>query len=54
MYKTDKKVLFITSSMTLGGIERVLCTITDNLVDDYNITILCLEKAKPFYKVNNK
>lgn len=41
-----KKILFVTSSLTVGGMERVLVDISNNLVKrGYDITIVTYEKS---------
>lgn len=52
MIKTNKKILFITSSLNMGGIERVLATCVNELSQKYSIFVFCLERNEPFYDLN--
>lgn len=45
---------FVISSLNPGGAERVLSILANELIEDYNITIITLYKTEPFYKLNNK
>ena len=40
MYKTNKKVLFIVSSLNFGGAQKVISNITTSLPEEYEIDIL--------------
>uniref|UniRef100_UPI00404AF2C4 glycosyltransferase family 4 protein n=1 Tax=Gelidibacter sp. TaxID=2018083 RepID=UPI00404AF2C4 len=44
---------FVISSLNPGGAERVLSILANELIEDYNITIITLYKSEPFYKLNN-
>ena len=51
-----KKILFVAASLRIGGMERVLVDIANELIKDYDITIftiyLKLEKNCPIFIVN--
>ena len=44
---------FVISSLNSGGAERVLSILANELVKNYNITIITLYKCKPFYELNS-
>lgn len=48
-----KRILFISSGMRMGGIERVLSEIMNQLSKDYNISLFCLERISPFYRIDS-
>lgn len=52
MINRNKKILFITSSLNMGGIERVLATCVNELSQKYSIYVFCLERSEPFYDLN--
>ncbi|OQD43078.1 hypothetical protein BUL40_08290 [Croceivirga radicis] len=49
-----KKICFVIHSITSGGAERVLVTLANNLSQNYDVSIVILEKNKPFYRINPK
>lgn len=52
MINRNKKILFITSSLNMGGIERVLATCVNELSQKYSIYVFCLERSEPFFDLN--
>ncbi len=48
------KVAFVISSLTSGGAERVLSTLANTLVNDFQITIITLYNGKPFYELDSR
>jgi len=47
-----KKIIFIIPSLTSGGAERVVTTLANELVQDFDVKIIQLYKSQPFYKLN--
>ncbi len=47
-------VAFVISSLTAGGAERVLSNLANELVEDFNITIITLYKCQPFYPLHKE
>lgn len=47
-----KNIAFVISSLTAGGAERVVSTLSNELVHDFNITIIVFYKCKPFYALD--
>ena len=48
-----QKIIFLINSLSSGGAEKVLATITNNLVEYYDIEIIFLEKNE-FYKIDKR
>jgi len=48
-----KKITFLINSLSSGGAEKVLATIANSLVKDYDVEIIFLEKNE-FYKLDNR
>lgn len=52
-FATNKpKIAFIISSLTSGGAERVLSTLANAFVTDYQVTIISLYHVTPFYELD--
>jgi len=49
-----KRIVFIISSLTSGGAERVVTTLANELVQNFDVKIIQLYKSQPFYKLNKK
>jgi len=47
-----KKIIFIIPSLTSGGAERVVTTLANELIQDFDVKIIQLYKSQPFYKIN--
>jgi GalNAc-alpha-(1->4)-GalNAc-alpha-(1->3)-diNAcBac-PP-undecaprenol alpha-1,4-N-acetyl-D-galactosaminyltransferase len=48
-----RKIGFVIGSLSSGGAERVISTLSNTLIDKYEIVIITFIKATPFYKLNN-
>ncbi|MGY0392433.1 glycosyltransferase family 4 protein [Bizionia sp. KMM 8389] len=48
------KIAFVISSLTSGGAERVLSTLANALVENYQVTVITLYKNSPFYTLDNR
>ena len=49
-----KKLAFIIPSLKAGGAERVVSTLTNQLINDFDIVIVVLYTCKPFYNLDTK
>ncbi len=49
-----KTVGFTIHSLNGGGVERVLTSLAHELVTNYNMMIITLEKCDSFYELNAK
>lgn len=47
-----KNIAFLIYSLTSGGAERVLTTLANKFVNQYNVTIITLAESDSFYKLN--
>ena len=50
---SKKKISFVIGSLTPGGAERVVTTLSNQLVEKYEVHIIILTKCEPFYKLNS-
>ncbi|OBX24137.1 MULTISPECIES: glycosyltransferase family 4 protein [Bizionia] len=48
------KIAFIITSLTSGGAERVLSTLSNSFVADYQVTIITLYNVMPFYELDSR
>ena len=51
---TKKKIAFVIGALTPGGAERVLSTLSNGLVKDFDVNIILFRKTKPFYPLDEK
>lgn len=49
-----KKIGFVIGSLSSGGAERVISTLSNELIEKYEIVIITFEKSNPFYSLHNK
>ncbi|GAA4937517.1 glycosyltransferase family 4 protein [Algibacter agarivorans] len=48
-----KKISFVIGALTAGGAERVVTTLSNQLIEKYEVHIIILTKCEPFYKLNS-
>jgi len=48
------KIAFIITSLTSGGAERVLSTLANSFIADYQVTIITLYNVMPFYELDSR
>ncbi len=48
------KIAFVIPSLSSGGAERVVSTLSNSLCKDYEVHIICLIKTIPFYKIHDQ
>ena len=51
---TKKTIGFTIYSLSAGGAERVMSTLANQLVTDYNVVIISLEACQPFYDLDER
>lgn len=51
--KKNKTIAFVIHSLSSGGAERVVSTLSNELVEDYNIIIINFIVNTPFYKLKD-
>ncbi len=49
---SKKKISFIIGALTAGGAERVVSTLSNKLLEAYEVHIIVLTKSTPFYSLN--
>ena len=49
-----KKIAFVIGALTPGGAERVISTLSNGLIDDFDVTIITFKKSKPFYRLDER
>ena len=50
---SDKKIIFLINSLASGGAEKVVATLINKLVNEFDIELILLEKNE-FYKVDKR
>jgi len=48
----SKTIAFVINSLNSGGAERVLSTLSNELIGDYEVVIITLVACSPFYRLN--
>ena len=51
---SKKKISFIIGALTPGGAERVISTLSNQLIEQYEVIIITFTKSKPFYELDNR
>ncbi|GGZ70385.1 glycosyltransferase family 4 protein [Algibacter mikhailovii] len=51
---SKNKISFIIGTLGAGGAERVVTTLSNELVENYDVHIILLTKCEPFYKLNTR
>ncbi|WP_394972462.1 glycosyltransferase family 4 protein [uncultured Croceitalea sp.] len=51
---SKKKIAFVIGSLSAGGAERVITTLSNKLIDNYEIFIISLIKKTPFYQIDSR
>ncbi len=49
-----KKISFVIGALTAGGAERVITTLSNQLIDEYEVHIIILTKCTPFYELKKE
>jgi len=49
-----RKIGFVIGGLTSGGAERVISTLSNDLIEKFEITIITLTKSKPFYPLDER
>ena len=49
-----KTIAFVIPSLSSGGAERVVSTLGNELVKDFNVVIINFDKNKPFYQLDDR
>ena len=47
------KIAFVLPALDMGGAQRVVTTITNALIDDYEVFIITFTNAKPIYRLDD-
>ncbi|RCT54252.1 glycosyltransferase family 4 protein [Winogradskyella sp. KYW1333] len=50
---TKKKIAFVIGALTAGGAERVISTLSNEFISDFNVTIITFRKTEPFYRLDH-
>lgn len=51
---SKKKIAFVVSHLSLGGAQRVITTLSNILIDKYDITIISTVSKRPFYTLDER
>ena len=54
MIKNKKKIGFVIGKLSSGGAERVISTLSNNLIEKFDITIITFYKSQPFYNLDQR
>ncbi|WP_299128694.1 glycosyltransferase [uncultured Winogradskyella sp.] len=52
MKDTKKKIAFVIGAMSPGGAERVITNLSNQLINDFEVTIITFTEEEPFYPLN--
>jgi len=50
---TKQKIAFVLGSLTSGGAERVVTTLSNSFIKKYDVTIITFKKSEPFYELHD-
>lgn len=54
MNQKEKKIAFVIGALTPGGAERVISTLSNALVEDFDVAIITFKKSTPFYRLDDR
>lgn len=54
MKKTKKKIAFLIGTLGVGGSERVISILSNELIEEFDVTIITFSKTIPFYFLDNR
>lgn len=54
MNQKKKKIAFVIGALTPGGAERVISTLSNALVEDFDVAIITFKKSTPFYRLDDR
>lgn len=54
MKHKKKKIAFVIGSLTSGGAERVISTLSNELIEEFEVVIITFRKSDPFYRLDAK
>ncbi|WP_179354451.1 glycosyltransferase family 4 protein [Winogradskyella vidalii] len=49
-----KKIAFVIGALTPGGAERVISTLSNQLIEKFEVTIFTFTKSNPFYRLDSR
>lgn len=54
MEQKSKKIAFVIGALKPGGAERVISTLSNELIDDFDVTIITFVSSIPFYPLDKR
>ncbi|UOY06092.1 glycosyltransferase family 4 protein [Muricauda sp. SCSIO 64092] len=54
MDNTKKKIAFVIGSLSSGGAERVISTLSNQLIENFEVLIITFLKQEPFYHLDQR
>lgn len=54
MTQKKKKIAFVIGALTPGGAERVISTLSNGLIENFDVNIITFRKSNPFYRLDNR